>query len=275
MGKEKIRLLNVDVDNLTMNELVETFDRGMLMTLHVDMIMKLQKDPEFYKILPEFDPITCDSQILYVASKLLGTPFKERVSGSDFFPHYYMKYKDDPSIKIFLCGGMPGIAQIAKRKINEKVGREMIVGAYSPPFDFDKNPDEQHKMVDLINKSGATVLLVGLGAGRQEKFIVQYKERMKNVHTFLPLGGTIDYEAGTLKRPHAFIIDNGMEWLYRLFKEPKQRWRRYLVHQPPVLWQLLKQYFGKYKNPFSTVTLRAGLLKGKDCPAHSEHHHQD
>lgn len=274
MEKERVRLLNVDVDNITMDQLVKTFDRGMLMTLHVDMIMKLQKDPDFYKILSEFDVITCDSHILYLASKVLGKPVKERVSGSDFFPLYYTKHKDDSSIKIFLCGGMPGIAEIAKKKINEKVGRKMIVGTYSPSFNFDSSLEEQHLMVDLINKSGATVLLVGLGAGRQEKFLVEYRDHLKNVHTFLPLGGTIDYEAGTLKRPHAFIIDNGMEWLYRLIKEPRERWKRYLVHQPPVLWQLFKQYIGTYKNPFSAFGT-PGLLKGKDSPTHSKHHHQD
>lgn len=269
MGREKVRLLNVDVDNITMNELLETFNQGMLMTLHVDMIMKLQKDREFYEILPEFDVITCDSHILYSASKFLGTPLKERVSGSDFFPLYYEKHKHNTDITIFLCGGMPGIAEVAREKINRKVGREMIVGAYSPPFDFDQKPKEAEKMVDLINESGASVLLVGLGAGRQEKFIVRHRGEFKNVHTFLPLGGTIDYEAETLKRPPAFIVNGGLEWLYRLIKEPRQRWYRYLVHQPPVLGLLLKQKMGWYKDPFSAIGL-ARNLNGKEQPADHE-----
>lgn len=81
----KVRLLNVDVDDVQMDELVETFRQGVMLTLHVDMIMKLQKDEEFYRLLPKFDVITCDSQILTVASRLLGTPLRQRVSGSDFF----------------------------------------------------------------------------------------------------------------------------------------------------------------------------------------------
>ena len=252
MAREKIQLLNIAVDNITIDELLHTFNKGMLMTLHVDMIMKLQKDREFYSILPAFDVITCDSHILYQASKLLGTPLKERVSGSDFFPLYYDYHKDNLDVTVFLCGGASGIAEIAQKKINQKVGREMIVGTYSPPFDFDQNPEELKKMVELINQSNATVLLVGLGAGRQEKFLVKYRDQLKNVHTFLPLGGTIDYEAETLKRPPSYIVNNGLEWLYRLIKEPKQRWHRYLVHQPPVLWLLLKQKLGLYKNPFSS-----------------------
>src|SRR4051812_12045888 len=89
---QRVRLLNVDIDNITMNELLETFREGLLLTVHVDMIMKLQKDREFYELLPHFDVITCDSQILLAAAKLLATPLKERVSGSDFFPLFYNKH---------------------------------------------------------------------------------------------------------------------------------------------------------------------------------------
>ena len=140
--RNRVRLLNVDVDDLTMDELVSSFRAGMLLTLHVDMIMKLQRDREFYEMLPEFDVVTCDSQILFAAARLLGTPLRERVSGSDFFPRFYAAHRDDPGVTVFLCGGAPGVAEIARRRINEKVGREMVVGADSPPFDYDRNPAE-------------------------------------------------------------------------------------------------------------------------------------
>jgi N-acetylglucosaminyldiphosphoundecaprenol N-acetyl-beta-D-mannosaminyltransferase len=253
MSYTKVRLLNVDVDDITMDELVRDFREGMLLTLHVDMIMKLQKDPEFYRMLPQFDIITCDSQILYFASKLLGTPLRERVSGSDYFPRFYMHHKDDPSMTVFICGGAPGVAQIAQERINQKVGRRMIVGTYSPPFSFDKDPAEIERMITAINESQATTLVVGLGAGRQEKFMVKYRSRFSHVRTFLPLGGTIDYESETLPRPAPWITDWGLEWLYRLLREPKQRWHRYLVHEPPVLPLLLRQRLGLYRDPFAQL----------------------
>ena len=258
MTHEKVRLLNVDFDNITMAELVETFDHGMMITVHVDMIMKLQKDEEFFHLLSHFDVVTCDSQILYFASKLLGTPLRQRVSGSDFFPLYYAQHKDDPSVTVFICGGKPGIAEIAKEKINSKVGRQMVVGAYAPPFDFDQNPEEIENMVSQINESGATVLVVGLAAGRQEKFIISNKHRLSHVRTFLPLGGTIDYESGVLARPPAWLTNCGLEWLYRLLREPRQRWHRYLVHQPPVLWLLLLQRLRLYRYPFQTREMPIG-----------------
>ncbi len=249
--RDRIKLLNVEVDNITMDELLDSFKEGTLLTLHVDMIMKLQKDRQFYDILPRFDIVTCDSQILVVAARLLGTPFKERVSGSDFFPRYYMRHRSDPGVTVFICGGGPGVADVAGKNVNAKVGREMVVGTDSPPLDFDSRPGEVDRMVAKINESRATVLLVGLGAGRQEKFIVKNRERMPHVKTFLPLGGTIDYEAGKLERPPTWITNGGLEWFYRLLSEPRQRWYRYLVHQPGVIHRLVQQRLGTYHDPFA------------------------
>ena len=248
---ERVRLLNAEVDNITMDELVDSFREGLLLTLHPDMLMKLQTDREFYEILPAFDVITCDSQILFGAAKLLGTPLKERVSGSDFFPRFYMKHKDDPTITVFICGGAPGVAEIARDKVNAKVGRNIVVGVDAPRFDYERDPSEVDRVLAKINDSRATVLLVGLGGGRQEKFIVRYRDRLPHVKAFLPLGGTIDYEAGTLPRPAPWVSNAGLEWVYRLVRQPRLRWHRYLVHQPPVLYYLFLQRLGKYKNPFA------------------------
>jgi N-acetylglucosaminyldiphosphoundecaprenol N-acetyl-beta-D-mannosaminyltransferase len=250
----KVRLLNAEVDDITMDELVENFREGVMLTLHVDSIMKLQKDEEFYRLLPRFDVVTCDSQILVAAARMLGTPLKERVSGSDYFPRFYTRYKDDLSMRVFICGGSPGIPEIARRNVNAKVGREMVVGTIAPSRDYDKHPDEIERMLAQINESGATVLMVGLGGGRQEKFIFKYRDRLPGVKLFLPLGGTIDYEAETLKRPPAWVTNIGLEWLYRVVREPRQRWQRYFVHQPPFLFYLALQLIGKYKNPFGEVS---------------------
>jgi N-acetylglucosaminyldiphosphoundecaprenol N-acetyl-beta-D-mannosaminyltransferase len=248
--RERVRLLNVHVDNISMDELVCSFGEGLMLTLHVDMIMKLQKDREFYDLLPEFDVVTCDSQILFAAAKILGTPLCERVSGSDFFPRFYEKHKADAAFTVFMCGGGPGVAEIARKNINAKVGREMIVGTDSPARDYDRRPGAVDDMVAKINESRASVLVVGLGAGRQEKFMVRNRDRLPYVKTFLPLGGTIDYEAGTLRRPPAWITDAGLEWMYRVLREPRQRWHRYFVHQPPVLYLLARQKANLYRNPF-------------------------
>lgn len=247
----RVQLMNAYVHDISMDDLIQQFDHGLLLTLHVDMIMKLQTDREFYNIIDEFDIVTCDSQILYFATKFLGMPVRERISGSDFFPKYYMHHRANMDVRIFICGGKPGVAEIARDRINAKVGREIIVGVNAPSAGFDKNPAELDKVLDEINASGATVLMVGLGGGRQEKFIVAHRHRLPGVHTYLPLGGTIDYEAGTFARPPAWITNWGFEWLYRLLREPRQRFHRYVIHEPPVLYHLMRQKLGIYRNPFS------------------------
>jgi N-acetylglucosaminyldiphosphoundecaprenol N-acetyl-beta-D-mannosaminyltransferase len=247
----KVKILNAWVHNLTMDDLVKDFTTGALLTLHVDSIMKLQKDRAFYDIFDRFDVITCDSQIMYFATKFLGTPVKERVSGSDYFPRFYMHHKDNPDITVFLMGGKPGIADLAAGRINEKVGRKMIVGVDAPAFDFETKPGEIDRMIQAVNDSGATVCLVGLGGGRQEKFIIKYRDRMPKVRLWLPLGGTIDYESGMFARPPGWITNWGFEWLYRLLKEPRARFERYVIHEPPFLMDVLKQKLGIYRNPFA------------------------
>ena len=240
---KRVPMLNAYVHDIAMDDLVENFTEGVMLTLHVDMIMKLQQDREFYDLLDKFDVVTCDSQIMYFSTKWLGIPVQERVSGSDYFPKFYMHHKDNPDITVFLCGGKPGIADLAMKNVNAKVGREMIVGVDAPDFNFDTNPAEIERMIAAINDSGATVCLVGLAGGRQEKFIMKYRDRMPGVTLWLPLSGTFD-------RPPVWITEWGFEWLYRLIKEPRVRFHRYVIHEPPFLWAVLKQKFGWYKDPF-------------------------
>ncbi|BFM05367.1 WecB/TagA/CpsF family glycosyltransferase [Halioxenophilus aromaticivorans] len=246
---EQLPMLNAAVDNISMRELLMEFNEGMLLTLNVEMLAKLQYDREFYDLLPQFDYITCDSQIMYFYAKLVGMPIKERVSGSDFFPVFYNHYKDNPDVSVFICGGAEGVAETARQNVNAKVGREFVVGTSSPPMAFERNPEELDKVIDAINASGATVLMVALGSARQEKFMFQIRSRVPKVKMFLPLGGTVDYEAGTFPRPSPWVTNAGLEWLYRLVKEPKKRFKRYVIQQPPVLWLLLKQRLGIYRDP--------------------------
>lgn len=243
------QLLNVRFDAITMDELLEIRD-GTIITVHVDSMAKLQRDRQFYDAVSKFDVVTCDSQILYFAARLLRLPVPERVSGSDYFPRFYRRYADDPDIRVFLCGAMEGIAERAAENINAAVGRELVVGTLSPPVGCLDDPAELDLIVDRVNESGATVLVVGLGAPQQEIFIQNHRHRMPEVRLFLPLGGTIDYEAGAVKRPPPLITTLGLEWLWRLVREPRRRWRRYLLHQPPVLYHLARQAINRYKNPF-------------------------
>lgn len=247
---ESIYLLNVRIDNITTQELLKNLTKGVLITPNVDHLVKLQKDEDFYKVYQQAEWVVCDSKILYLMSKLLKEPLLEAIPGSSFFTAYYMYHKDDPNCKIFLLGAAEGIAEKARQNINKKVGREIVVGAHSPSYGFEKNEKECEELVKIVNASGANVLLVGVGAPKQEKWIMKYRDRMPNVDVFMALGATIDFEAGTLKRAPKMWQKCGMEWLYRTLKEPKRLFKRYFVDDMQFFYYFGKQLLGTYKDPF-------------------------
>ena len=251
---KKINIFNLAIDNLSMHELLDQLHSGVVLTPNVDHLMKLQKDAEFLRAYAIADYKVCDSQVLMYASKLLGTPFKEKISGSDLFPRFCEFHKHNDSITVFLLGGAEGIAKKAKAKINQRVNRELVIGAHSPSFGFEKNEQECLEIIEMINQSKATVLAVGVGAPKQEKWIYKYKHKLHHVKIFMAVGATIDFEAGVLKRSPKWMSQLGIEWLFRIYCDPHRLWRRYLVEDLPFFWLLLKQKLGFYTAPrFSAV----------------------
>ncbi|MEB3180091.1 MAG: WecB/TagA/CpsF family glycosyltransferase [Nostocaceae cyanobacterium] len=247
---EKVKILNLEIDNLSTLELLQKLKAGIVFTPNVDHLVKLQKDPEFFRIYNSSDYKVCDSQILVYASKFLGTPLKAKISGSDLFPAFYNYHKDNQEIKIFLLGAAEGVARKAQAKINRKVGREIIVGSYSPSYGFEKNPEECQQIIQMINESGATVLAIGVGAPKQEKWLYKYKHQLSSIKIFLALGATLDFEAGNVQRSPKWMSQVGLEWLYRLLSEPRRLWRRYLVDDLPFFLLILKQKFNMYREQF-------------------------
>ena len=247
---EKIKILNADVLLVTQEALLHQLKSGVLVTPNLDHLVKLQQDREFYDVYQQAEWVICDSRILYFLSKLLKRSFPEAIPGSSFFTAFYEYHRDDPNCKIFLLGAREGIAAKAMEKINERMGRQMIVGAHSPSFGFEKNEVECEEITNIINRSGANVVLVGVGAPKQEKWIMKWKSKMPSVDLWMALGATIDFEAGTLKRAPLFYRKIGMEWLYRFTREPKRLFKRYFVDDMKFFIYFGKQLLGIYKDPF-------------------------
>lgn len=247
----KIHFLNINILSLTQKELLERLAEGVLYTPNLDHLIKLQHDKEFYDIYQEAEWVVCDSRILYWISKLLKHSIPEAIPGSGFFPAFYNYHANNPDCRIFLLGAAEGVAKKAMENINGKVGRQIVVGAHSPSYGFEKNEQECEELICTINESGATVLLVGAGAPKQEKWIAKYRSRMPDVKLFMALGATIDFEAGNLKRAPRIFQTLAMEWFYRFLKEPKRLFRRYFVDDIRFFYYFAKQLLGLYKDPFA------------------------
>ncbi len=246
---EDAKILNVSINNLSKQEFLELLDAGVVFTPNVDHLVRLQHDIDFFRIYQEADYRICDSKILLYASRFLGMPIKEKFSGSDLLPDFCFHHRNNEAVKIFLLGACEGVAHRAQQKINARIGRNIVIGSYSPPFSFEGDELECQKIIEIINQSGATVLAVGVGAPKQEKWIAKHKSQLSNIKIFLAIGAAIDFEAGHKRRSPRWISESGLEWLYRLICEPKRLWRRYLVEGLPFFWLVLKQRLNLYHSP--------------------------
>lgn len=270
---ERSKILNCEIVRIRQKELLKELKKGVLITPNLDHLVKIQKDREFYEtyrghslaeggsdlpfpsIINQGQPnlwVVCDSTILYFFSKLLGKKrIPESIPGSSFFTAYYLHHRNDPNCKIFLLGAREGVADLAMKRINDKIGRQIVVGAHSPSYGFEKKPEEIEQIIGIVNKSGANVVLVGVGAPKQEKFIMTYKDRMPGVDLWMALGATIDFESGTLARAPRWMNKCGLEWAFRITQDPKRMLRRYFVDDVFFFWYYLLQLLGLYKDPFA------------------------
>lgn len=246
----KLRILNIDILSVSKKDLLKQMNKGVLYTPNVDHLCKLQHDREFYDAYRRADWVICDSRIILHTSKLLKHPIKEAIPGSSFFCDFYNYHRNDQDCRIFLLGSAEGVARKAMQRINRKLECQIIIEAHSPSFGFEKDEVECSEIIDRINASGATVLVVGVGAPKQEKWIAKYKDYMPGIKLFMALGATIDFEAGVKRRAPSIWREMSMEWLYRFLCEPKRLFKRYFVDDMEFFWYVGKQLLGKYRNPF-------------------------
>lgn len=246
---DKIKVLNIDILAITKKELLQNLKNGVLVTPNVDHLVRLQKDKDFFDVYQNAEWVICDSTIIQLFSKLLPKSFPEVIQGSSFFPSYYWEHRDDETCRIFLLGAKEGVAEEAMRRINQKVGREIVVGCYSPSFSFEFNEDENKRIYQMIRESRANVVLVGVGCPKQEKWIYNNKNNLPEVDIWMALGATIDFEAGFKKRAPKVWQKLRIEWFYRMVQEPKRIAKR--VFQDLIIFYYWgKQLMGTYKNPF-------------------------
>ncbi|WP_228037757.1 WecB/TagA/CpsF family glycosyltransferase [Nodosilinea sp. LEGE 06152] len=243
----QVEILSIPIDNISVNDFLSQLKQGVVFTPNVDHLMKLQKDIDFVKAYSKADYRVCDSQVLMFASKFLGTPLKAKISGSDLFPMFCEHHRHNEAIKIFLMGGAEGIAAQAMERINARIGRQIIVQAHSPSFGFEKDEAECDRILDMIRQSPANVLVVGVGAPKQEKWIAKYRDQLPNIDIFLAVGAAIDFEAGNKPRAPELLSKLGLEWLYRLSTEPGRLWKRYLLDDFPFLWLVIKERFSRLR----------------------------
>ncbi|WP_353948973.1 WecB/TagA/CpsF family glycosyltransferase [Sporolactobacillus sp. Y61] len=248
---KNINIFSIRIDNVTLDKaatsVIEmaddkvTFD--FVVTPNVDHVVKLQADVEFKKIYDKASLVLADGQPLIWASRILRKPLVEKVSGSDLFPKICEKSVQH-RLKIFLVGGNDGVALQASKRLIKKYPGLNIVGTYSPPRGFEKDNNENDKIIRLIHKASPDILFVGLGAPKQEKWIYDNLYRLR-VPVSLGVGASFDFEAGNIKRAPKVLQKIGMEWFWRFCHEPTRLFRRYFIDDIKFIRLFFKEFKGR------------------------------
>jgi N-acetylglucosaminyldiphosphoundecaprenol N-acetyl-beta-D-mannosaminyltransferase len=253
MRTRRIRICNIAIDNVDFREAIERIDSlvkqntgAYVLTPNVDHLVKLKDDLFFQEIYERADLVVPDGMPLLWISRFLKMPLKEKVSGSDLVP-FLCEMARDKGYRLFFLGGREGAALAAKEKLESRFPGIQIVGTYCPSFGFENELEENRTLMRIIKEAQPHVLLVGLGAPKQEKWIYKYY-RETGVPVSIGVGVTFEFISGMIKRAPLWMQRVGLEWFWRLIKEPRRLWKRYLIDDPTFFWLVLKQKFSQKKD---------------------------
>jgi N-acetylglucosaminyldiphosphoundecaprenol N-acetyl-beta-D-mannosaminyltransferase len=227
--RKTVRILDANIDVLTMKDAVNrVFDfvsedgNHMIFTPNSEIIYASKYDKELNKILNQSDMNIADGAGVVLGAKILGLPLVEKVSGIDLIK-YVITDERAKGLRIFLFGSAPGVAELAGKKLMEFNDDITISGTRdgSLYLNPDVSPEDESAIIKAINDSDSDLLLVALGAPRQEKWIYRYRDEL-NVKVCIGVGGSLDVYSGRTEPTPEFLRRNGFEWLHRLYKEPKR-----------------------------------------------------
>ncbi len=185
-----------------------------IFTPNSEIVMKAQEDPEFKEILNEGDLVIPDGIGVIIASKIHHLGLNERVPGIEMMS-MMLEYCNRTGKSIYLFGGKPTVADMAAEKIKAAYPNLVIAGTQDGYYDA----SNELNILDDINGKKPDILFVALGAPKQEKWISKYKKTI-NASVAIGVGGSLDVWAGTVKRAPVFFQKTGLEWFYRLLKQP-------------------------------------------------------
>lgn len=242
----RVRIAGIHIDNLSMDEcigriedLIKKGKKSYIVTPNVDHLVKLQQDEEFMKAYENAEMVVADGVPIIWASKFLGMPLKEKISGSDLFPEL-CKVSAEKGYRLFFLGAREGVAGQAASNIRKKLNKIKIVGVCSPPFGFEKDKDKNDKIIKMINETAPDILFVGVGAPKQEKWIYENLNEL-NIKVAVGVGASFDFAADTIKRAPVFMQKMGLEWFWRFIKEPGRLFKRYFIDDMRFIFILFKE----------------------------------
>jgi len=229
-------ILGVRVGNFTYDTLLAEVERvmaegrkTMIVAINPEKVMKARTDAALRKLLNEAEMPIADGIGVVLASRLRGGAIRERVTGIETML-CLCRHAAAKGYPVFLLGAKPGVAEQAARILQERYPGLAVAGTQHGYF------KDEREVVERINRSGARLLFVAMGSPRQEYWIRRHMDELAP-RVFQGVGGSFDVICGNIPRAPVWMQRMGLEWLYRLLKEPT-RWRRQLA-LPKFLWLVL------------------------------------
>ncbi|WP_248961691.1 WecB/TagA/CpsF family glycosyltransferase [Sphaerisporangium perillae] len=250
-SRDRVTVAGVAVDALTEAEVVAhvvaALGRGQgghVVTPNVDICRACSRDPEVRAIVAGADLAVPDGMPLVWASKLLGTPVPERITGADLI-WSLSEAAASKGLPVYLLGGPPGVAVRAAEVLRDRYPDLRVAGVASPPFGFETSAEGLASVREALLAARPRVVFVGLGFPKQDRLIDLLRADLPGTW-FVGCGAAIAFTAGSVRRAPEWMRRSGLEWLYRLAAEPGRLARRYLVDDLPFALRLLAACFCRH-----------------------------
>jgi N-acetylglucosaminyldiphosphoundecaprenol N-acetyl-beta-D-mannosaminyltransferase len=203
--------------------------------VNVDKLVKARHDPQLRQVINDCALINADGMPVVWASRLLGTPLKERVAGVDLF-EALMERAARKGWRIFLLGAKEEVVSRVRTLYEAKYAGLCIAGSRNGYW----TPDEEDAVVEQIARARADILFVAISSPKKEQFLARHQVRMR-VPFAMGVGGTFDVAAGHVKRAPVWMQRGGLEWFYRFLQEPRRMFRRYFIEDMAFFGMLARE----------------------------------
>lgn len=250
---QRVVVLGTPIDNLTMSETLNSIAKAIESSRHLHhtvvnagKIVSMQRDPQLRESVVNADIINADGQGVVWASKLLGNPLKERVAGIDLMEEL-VGLASRNHYKVFFFGAKEEIVRSVVEHYTELYSSDIIAGYRNGYFKKEEEPAIARQIAD----SGANILFVAISSPTKENFLYQNRDVLHSVNFTMGVGGSFDVVSGLVKRAPVWMQKAGMEWLYRVYQEPKRMFKRYLIGNARFLALVLRYKFQRSPEPGS------------------------
>jgi N-acetylglucosaminyldiphosphoundecaprenol N-acetyl-beta-D-mannosaminyltransferase len=218
-------------------ELAKSGRGGYVVTPNIDHVVLAENNEEFRAAYAGAALSLVDGMPLLWASRLLKVPLPEKISGADLIEPG-MKRAAEEGLRVYLLGAGPGVAEKAGLELHHRFGVN-IVGCDAPMLSASPGDAETAAALKKVRDARPHVVLVAMGAPKQEILMHRFEKEYAPA-VALGIGAGLDFIAGTLQRAPQWMSSSGLEWAYRLSREPRRLWRRYLVNDPQFMLILAK-----------------------------------